>query len=94
MNDPQKLSPAEWEELMQMPVIKESWGIEEGETAEDFAAMVYGVRFDFVSGMAPGYVGELYILHGDALGEPMVLIRKDRHLVVVSGSELQTLFGA
>ena len=85
MNIPHELSSAEWKELMQVPVIRESWGIGEGETPEDFADMVYGVKFNFASGVAPGYVGHLYILHGDALGEPMVLIRHDGHLVVVSG---------
>ena len=43
--------------------------------------MVYGVKFDFVSG-GPGYVGDRYILRGAVLGEPMVLIRKDGRLVV------------
>jgi hypothetical protein len=85
MNTPLELTSAEWKELMQLPVIRESWGLEEGETPEDFADMVYGVKFDFASGMAPGYVGDLYILHGDALGEPIVLIRKEGHLIVVSG---------
>ncbi len=42
-----------------------------------------GVKFDFASSMAPGYVGDLYILQGDALGEPIVLIRKDGILLVV-----------
>ena len=57
-----------------MPVVRESWGLDI-ETAEQFAEMVYGVKFDFVSGSL-GYVGDLYILHGDALGEPVVLIGK------------------
>lgn len=81
MNKPQELSTEEWKEIMQMPVIKESWGIGEEETPEQFADMVYGAKFDFASG-GPGYVGDLYILHGDALGEPMVLIRRDGKLVV------------
>lgn len=81
MNKPQEISLAEWEEIMQLPVIRESWGISEGETAERFADMVYGVKFDFASG-GPGYVGDLYILHGDALGEPMTLIRKDGKLAL------------
>jgi len=84
VNTPLELSSAEWKELMQVPVIRESWGIEKGETPEDFADMAYAVKFNFASGMAPGYVGDLYILHGDALGEPMVLIRKEGRLVVVS----------
>jgi hypothetical protein len=81
MNKPQELSMAEWKEVMQLPVIKESWGLEDGETPEQFADMVYGVKFDFASG-SPGYVGDLYILHGDALGEPITLIRRDGKLVV------------
>lgn len=81
MNKPQNISLVEWAEIIQLPVIRESWGFDEKETPEQFADMVYGVKFDFVSG-GPGYVGDLYILHGDALGEPMVLIRKDGRLVV------------
>jgi hypothetical protein len=80
MNKPQELSTAEWKEIMQLPVIKESWGIEENETPEQLADMAYGVKFDFASG-GPSYGGDLYILHGDALGEPIVLIRKDGKLV-------------
>jgi hypothetical protein len=44
--------------------------------------MVYGMRFDFVSA-SPGYVGDLYILSGDALGEPYTLIRRNDVLVLV-----------
>jgi hypothetical protein len=73
---------AEWKELMQLSVVRESWGIEDDETPEQFAEMAYGVKFAFVSG-GPGYVGDLYILSGDALGEPMTFIRKDGNLVLV-----------
>ena len=82
MNKPHELTAAEWKEIMLVPEIQESWGLEENETPEQFANMAYGVTFDFVSG-GPGYVGELYILHGDALGEPFTLIRKDGRLVVL-----------
>ena len=71
----------EWKEIMQLSVIRESWGLE-NETLKQFSDMVYGVKFDFVSG-GPGYVGDLYVLHGDALGESMTLIRRDNRLVVV-----------
>lgn len=67
--------------MMQMPAIRESWGIRDDETPEQFAAMVYGVKFRFSPGMAPGYVGDLYILQGDALGEPMSLIRRNGKLI-------------
>ena len=82
MNKPQEISIAEWEEIVQVPEIRESWGLED-ETAEQFAEFVYGAKFDFVSG-GPGYFGDLYVLHGDALsGGPMALIRKDGRLEVV-----------
>ena len=68
---------------MAMPVVREAWGIGESETPEQFADMVYGVKFRFSPGMAPGYLGDLYILQGDALGEPMSLIRWDGDLVVI-----------
>lgn len=53
----------------------------EAETPEEFADMVYGVKFHYSGG--PGYNGDLFILHGDAMGEPMTLIRRDGELVVV-----------
>lgn len=81
MNKPLEISQAEWKEIMQVPAIRESWGIEDDESPEQFADMVYGVKFKFSPGMAPGYVGDLYILQGDALGEPMSLIRKDGRLI-------------
>lgn len=82
MHKPQEISIAEWKEIMQVPVVKESWGIED-ETPEQFADSVYGVKFSYTSSMAPGYAGDLYIIHGDALGEPVTLIREDGQLVVI-----------
>jgi hypothetical protein len=82
MNKPQDISLVEWKEIIQLPVIKESWGLEENETPEQFADMVYGVKFNFAAGLMPGYVGDLFILQGDALGEPITLIRRDGKLVV------------
>jgi hypothetical protein len=79
-NKPIEITLPEWKEMMQLPVIRESWGLDD-ETPEQFADLVYGVKFDFASS-GPGYVGDLYILHGDALGEPMTLIRRDGKLVV------------
>lgn len=81
MNRPHEISIAEWKEITQIPAIKEAWGLDGSETPEEFAEIVYGARFDFVSG-GPGYVGDLYIIHGDVLGEPMTLIREDGELVV------------
>jgi hypothetical protein len=57
------------------------WGLE-NESPEQFADIAYGVKFHHSAG-APGYVGDLYILHDDALDEPMTLIRRDGELAVV-----------
>jgi hypothetical protein len=75
-NKPIEISGAEWREIMEVPDVREGWGIEKNESVEDFRSMVYGVKFDFMSG-GPGYVGDLYIVLGDALEPPLVLIRKD-----------------
>jgi hypothetical protein len=82
MNKPQDISLEEWKEIIKVPEVHDSWGLEDDETPEHFAEMVYGVKFSFSPGMMPGYRGDLYILHGDALGEPMVLIREDGRLAV------------
>ena len=73
---PHRLSTAEWAEVMAIPAIQESWGLELDETPEHFARQVYAVKFHFVSG-SPGYVGDLYILQGDVLtgDAPIVLLR-------------------
>jgi hypothetical protein len=81
MNKPLEISIAEWKEIMEVPEIRESWGIQDDETPEQFADMVFGAKFKFSPGVAPGYVGDLDILQGDALGEPMSLIRKDGRLI-------------
>jgi hypothetical protein len=65
MNKPLEISTEEWKEIMQVPEVRESWGIE-NETPEEFAEMVYGVKFEFMSG-SPGYVGNIFILQGDTL---------------------------
>jgi hypothetical protein len=69
----------EWGEIIQVPEIREGWGLEKDATVEDLKSMVYGVKFDFKSG-SPGYVGDLYILQDDALQAPLVFIRKDGKL--------------
>jgi hypothetical protein len=83
MNKPHELTAEEWKEIMAIPAVREAWGIGESETPEQFADMAYGVKFRFSPGIAPGYVGDLYILQGDALGEPMSLIRRNGDLVVI-----------
>lgn len=82
--DPRKITTAEWKEITAVPAVRDAWGLEDDHNPVEFASLVYGVKFNFVSG-SPGYVGDLYILQGDALTEiaPMVLRRdKDGHLIV------------
>jgi hypothetical protein len=74
-NRPIIISTEEWREIMSLPVVRDSWGLED-ETPQDFRSMVYGVKFNFHSG-CPGYVGDLYILQGDVLtgDAPMIFGR-------------------
>ena len=81
MNKPLDISITEWKEIMEVPEIRQAWGIQDEDTPEQFADMVYGVKFNFSPQMMPGYIGDLYILQGDALGEPMSLIRRDGKLI-------------
>jgi hypothetical protein len=81
---PYPLTLAEWEEIMAIPAIRESWGIEDGTTPADFTAEVYAARFNFVSG-SPGYVGDLFILQGSYLtgDAPFVLQRGEGGKLVI-----------
>ena len=63
-------------------MIRESWGLEEAQNPLDLATLAYGARFNFVSG-SPGYVGDLYVLQGDAIAEPMVLRRSENGNLIV-----------
>lgn len=82
MNKPQEISVDEWKEIMKMPEVRESWGLED-ETPEQFADMVYGVKFAFVSG-SPGYIGDIFILQGDTLtgDAPFVIMRQNGMLTL------------
>jgi hypothetical protein len=74
-NQPEKLSEHDWKEIMQCTPVREGWGLDDDTRLEEFVSVVYAVKFDFKSG-SPGYFGDLYILQGDSLGPPMVLIRE------------------
>jgi hypothetical protein len=80
---PIEISAEEWKEILQVSAVRENWGIEKNESVDDFRSMVYGVKFNFVSG-GPGYVGDLFIIQGDTLEKPLLLIRKDGALVVTA----------
>jgi hypothetical protein len=80
--NPHKLTEAEWRELESLIVVRESWGLEEDQNPLDLASLAYGARFNFVSG-SPGYIGDLYLLQGDALAEPLVLRRGENGRLMV-----------
>ena len=71
---PKEITKKEWEEITDLEDVRESWGLEKEDTAKEFSQRVFGARFDFVSGM-PGYCGDVFVLYGDALQEPMTLYR-------------------
>lgn len=74
---PYSLSQEEWEQVIAVPAVREAWGLEDDVSPSYFAWTVYGVKFNFFSG-SPGYVGDLYILQGDALtGDPPMVLRRD-----------------
>ena len=79
---PYPISEKDWAEIIKLPAIREAWGLSD-ESPSDFAASVYGVKFKFVSG-SPGYVGDLFLLHGDALTgyPPLVWTRGDNGQLV------------
>jgi len=83
-NNPVKLTPAEWAEVAALEQVQQAWGISADVSPQEVAELIYGVKFDFVSG-GPGYVGDLYILQGDAAGEPPMVLGRDakRHLMVL-----------
>jgi hypothetical protein len=71
---PRAITDAEWAELASLPTIREAYGFEPSDAGADLARCSYGAHFNFVSG-APGYIGDVYVLFGDSLGQPMTLKR-------------------
>ena len=74
---PHLLNPQEWAELVALREIREAWGLDQDDTPEQFSERVYAAKFHFHSG-APGYVGDMYVLQGDALtGHPPLMFLRD-----------------
>jgi hypothetical protein len=75
-NKPMALSREEMKEIAAIEDIQQMWGAEDAaEMEEFFDAVIYAAKFDFVSGATGGYAGDLYVLFGDAPGQPVRLIR-------------------
>jgi len=83
-NNPQSITQSEWKELVTVPAVREAWGLGDDADPSEFASIVYGAKFRFISG-GPGYVGDLFVLQGDAITEtkPMVLRRDKTGLLIV-----------
>jgi hypothetical protein len=75
---PYRLTTEEMKEIAALRDVREMWGArDEDEMTEMLNDSVYAVKFHFHSG-CPGYVGDLYILQGDALTEePPVTLKRD-----------------
>jgi hypothetical protein len=74
---PMEVSPDEMNEIAQIKVLWDWWGAENADEMLDVLKQSYCVKFDFVSG-SPGYVGDLFIVQGDALtGAPPVSLTRD-----------------
>jgi hypothetical protein len=75
-HEPIQLSDAEWQEIMAIPEVREGWGFDQDSSVEDFKSLVYGVKFDYITG-GPGYSGDLYIIQADDLQPPLLFIRRN-----------------
>ncbi len=74
-NKPMGLTKDEIKEIATIEGIQQMWGASNAaEMAKMLDTEVYAVKFHYQSG-GPGYVGDYFILQGDALGEPLELIR-------------------
>ncbi len=83
--DPRALRPEEWEEIASIDFVRDSWGLSDSSPGAELSANAYGARFDFASGMAPGYVGDLYVIHGDSFAGPPMTFTRDAVGNVVPG---------
>ena len=88
-NKPNALARKEMKEIADMKSIREMWGAETAAEMEEMLDKeVYAVKFNYHSG-SPGYVGDYFILQGDALGEAIELVRdKDGQIIIVDDSTL------
>jgi hypothetical protein len=83
-NKPMALTSKEIKEMAAIEDIQQMWGAENAaEMEETLDTTVYAVKFDYMSG-SPGYVGDYFILQGDALGEALELVRnKDGAIIIL-----------
>jgi hypothetical protein len=89
-NKPKALTKDEIREIAAIEDIQQMWGAQDAAEMEKMLdTTVYAVKFDYQSVMGPGYIGDYFILQGDALGEAIELIRsKERTLTIVDARTL------
>lgn len=75
-HEPMQLSDTEWREIVAIPEVREGWGLADDTAVDDFKSLVYGAKFDYITG-GPGYAGELYLIQDDSLETPLAFIRKN-----------------
>jgi hypothetical protein len=88
-NKPHALTTNEMKEIAEIESIRQMFGAENAaEMQELLDKDVYAVKFNYMSG-SPGYFGDYIILQGDAIGDPLELVRnKAGQLVIVDDSTL------
>jgi hypothetical protein len=73
-NKPLALMGNELKELAAHPGLQEMWGADNSAEMETILRHIYTVKFEFVSG-GPGYVGDLFLIHGDVLDSTIPVVR-------------------
>ena len=83
-NKPMALTSNDVKELAAIEDIRQMWGAESATEMEEILdTTAYAVKFNYQSG-GPGYVGDYFILQGDALGEALELVRnKDGAIILL-----------
>ena len=78
-NRPLALTAEEIKEIASLPEIQHSWGGENSAVMEQILKDIYTVKFQYVNG-SPGYVGDLFIIQPDVLGNeyPVTRLIRDR----------------
>jgi len=81
--DPKTLSEREWSEIASLQLVRDSWGLDDdADAGKLLASVAYGVKFDFSPQTMPNYRGDLFLLCGDSVGEPLVLTRDKQGTLV------------
>jgi hypothetical protein len=66
-NNPHPIKENEWKEIVAVPAVRAAWGLDDDVEPLEFASVVYGARFNFISS-GPGYVGDQSKCHNRKIG--------------------------